>query len=152
MIFWAIKFHVSDFIEIPRTSLADLPVLLEQRRTRIRAELHQKIVDGQSNSCDECKYGKIREEKYKSLLLGLSFQPLHIVQRPICDLIQDVENSKPDHAANYSDLSPRAYCRWSRQFCRIDGRNEFADKIQELKAEYVLSYAAIRAGEANSNK
>jgi len=91
-------------------------------------------LDDQKKLCPSCSYGKARAEQYETITSG--YVGLHMIQVPIFVLIQKVEASKPSQADIEKDLAARS-CGWARGDCQRDGRNEFTDKIQELKTTVI---------------
>lgn len=114
-------------------------VLLEERRTRIKAEIHQLLVNHQM-PCIPCQFGMARAKQYKHILSSNLWGPVLLRLRPIRALIREVESGRPSLAEYTKDLTPRGSCAGPR--CKVDGTSMFADKVEELEVASALSYAA----------
>lgn len=68
--------------------------LLEERRTRMRAELGQFLTDGKNTRCS-CGWGKEFDGKY-GLLLS-KYGPLKMLEVPILDIVNNIEKVSSEH-------------------------------------------------------
>ncbi|RFU34495.1 hypothetical protein B7463_g1876, partial [Scytalidium lignicola] len=62
--------------------------LLEERRSRMRAELAQLLINGMNASCS-CGWGAKRSDRYKNL--HSMFKPLRMLEVPISEFIKEME-------------------------------------------------------------
>lgn len=131
-------------------------VMLEERRTRIKAELLQQLHDDVKKTCDntcpgaECEYGRLRKVQYMSILS--SYTSMRLVRGTIIGLIASVRDSTPSAADVEKDLAPRMNHRCYSGLCVIDRRNNFTKKVDELEKRWVLSYDTVRADQAAAAK
>lgn len=103
------------------------------------------LIDGQQRNCSYCKYGQIRSEQYKSIWLSKGNGPLETLQKPISSLLQEIDQSMPSRKDFDEDLRARTtYCDW-QVYCRTDGRKDFSNKLEELRASWALSYEEVRS-------
>ena len=70
-----------------------LPDLLEERRTRLRAELCQLLIRGKRDGC-KCGWSKTRSEKYGLILV--EYMPIRMLEVPMADIITKMENVTPE--------------------------------------------------------
>lgn len=78
-----------------------LPDLLEERRTKFRAELLQLLMRGKGASCN-CGWGKGRSERYGLLLAD--YGPIQMLEVPVAEIITKMEQASTD------DME-RKYCK-----------------------------------------
>lgn len=118
---------------------------MEERRTRIRAELHQMLVDDPKRCCNTCKYGTARSKQYSTISADKGNGPLQMLQKPISSLLEEIEESMPSRRDFDHDLRPSTRCNHPSLPCRKDGRSDFINKLKELKTAWALSYEAVRS-------
>jgi hypothetical protein len=121
---------------------------MEERRTLIKAELHQTIIQDSQRSCSSCGYGSLRKAQYASI--AARYGPLRIVQDPIKKLVQQVEDSKPARKAFEDDLSAKSCGARHRAVTHADDTERFDNKVKALKTIWGLSYDAIRSDQATA--
>ena len=66
-----------------------LPDLLEERRTRLRAEICQLLIRGKRDSC-KCGWGKSRSENYGLILA--EYTPIEMLEVPMVDIVTKMQN------------------------------------------------------------
>ena len=80
--------------------------MLEERRTKFRAELCQLLSNGKNGNC-KCGWGKIRSEKYGLLLV--EYKPIKMLSVPMAEVITKMEQ------VSTADMG-RKYCTESSSF------------------------------------
>lgn len=80
--------------------------LMEERRTRMRAELNQLLIKGKNAACS-CGWAENRGHKYTLLLLN--YEPLKMLEVPVSDIIGKMEKvscedmERTCHSSGYRD-------------------------------------------------
>ncbi|KAK1829728.1 hypothetical protein QBC39DRAFT_355756 [Podospora conica] len=126
---------------------SDIPVVLEERRTRIRTELHQMLIDDAARGCSCERHGTLRSAQYQALLASKSNGPLSMLQKPIRSLLKEIEDTTPSRKDLDKDLDAGS-CNSYIGPDHIDERNHFNNKLEGLKTAWALSYEEIRSRQA----
>jgi hypothetical protein len=84
--------------------------LLEERRTRFRAELCELLIRGKKGACrGDCSWGKTRSEEYGRLLA--EYTPIKMLNTPMADVITKMEQVSTEDMGrtSYSNIYGRCH-------------------------------------------
>jgi hypothetical protein len=110
---------------------------LEERRTGIRAELSQLLINGKNAGCS-CGWGKNCSDTY-TLLLS-EYGPLKMLEVPLSDIIKKMEKvSYEDMERAWHAEIPRGYYHEAR---------DFPGKLKTIKKKVGICLDCVRSSDA----
>jgi hypothetical protein len=113
--------------------------MLEERRTKLRAELCQLLLDGKNGNCS-CGRGKNRSEKYGLLLI--EYKPIKMLAVPMVEVITKMEQvSTEDMGRQY--CSKMSHCGYYHEPLPL--RNTFQGKLDLLKQKASICIDCVRS-------
>jgi len=115
-----------------------LPDLLEERRTRLRAELCQLLIRGKRDGC-KCGWGKTRSEKYGLILV--EYMPIKMLEVPMAGIITKMENVSPE------DMEER-YCgvsSYNYRHAPLPYRETLLGKLDTMKKKARICIDCVRS-------
>ena len=116
-------YHLALYAELQLISL----VLLEERRSQLRAEIHELLDKLQTTTCERCEWSAIRRKQYTAL--AQKYRPLQLLEVPVSRVIRDAEVLTRDGAAHKQHPGP------IRSFYleKLPHEETFAGKVEKLR-------------------
>jgi len=117
--------------------------LLEERRTRMRAEICQLLEDGINfvGGCSDCSWGKNRSDKYK--MIQSNYGPLRRLEVPISEIIKSME------AVSCEDMARKLHSsNYSRYYHEAPTHSETLDgKLETIRKRVGLCLDCVRSSD-----
>ena len=119
--------------------------MMEERKTRIRSALSQKLVDCIGLKCSRCAWGSQRSTHYSAV--QAKHGALGILEVPISSFVNIVEASTfPSSEMMLRDVCPGIHQHWETpaKHNSPEYAETFAAKFESLKAEFSLCLSCMR--------